>query len=75
MLDHRQRAFARGIAEGKSWSDAQIAAGYRPNRKNKNLLLRDERVLAEIERIRDVIERERYRVLAEMFLAEGKDRR
>jgi hypothetical protein len=61
LLDHRQRQFARGMAEGKSWRDAQIGAGYRPNRKNKNILLRDERVLAEIARLRTIIETERYR--------------
>jgi hypothetical protein len=60
FLDHRQRAFARGIAEGLSKANAQVAAGYKPNRKNANLLLRDERVLAEVARIRTVIELARY---------------
>jgi hypothetical protein len=60
MLDHRQRPFARGIAEGMSKANAQLAAGYKPNRKNANLLLRDERVLAEIARIRTVVELARY---------------
>jgi len=44
----RARRFARAIAEGKSKHEAQIAAGYRPNRKNANLLMRDDRVLREI---------------------------
>jgi hypothetical protein len=74
-LDHRQLSFARGIAEGRHWRDAQIAAGYRPNRKNKNLLLNDERVQAQIERIRDVIERERYRLATEVALREREARK
>jgi hypothetical protein len=74
LLDHRQRSFARAIAEGLPWRDAQVAAGYRPNRKNKNLLLNDERIRVEIERIRDVIERERYRLAAEIARREFEER-
>jgi phage terminase small subunit len=56
ILDHRQRAFARAVAEGMPTARAQEVAGYKPNRKNANRLLRDERVLAEIARMRTVIE-------------------
>lgn len=51
-LSPRRRAFARAIAEGVPKRNAQIAAGYRPNRKNANLILRDERMRAEIERLK-----------------------
>jgi hypothetical protein len=50
ILDHRQRAFALAVADPTS--RAQEVAGYKPNRKNANRLLRDERVLAEIARMR-----------------------
>lgn len=60
FLDHRQRAFARAVAEGSPKAKAQEVAGYKPNRKNANLLLRDERVLAEIARVRTVIELAQY---------------
>ena len=45
-LDHRQCAFARAIGEGHSKKEAQIAAGYLPNRKNANLLMQNPRVVA-----------------------------
>jgi hypothetical protein len=32
ILDHRQRAFARAIAEGSPKAKAQEVAGYKPNR-------------------------------------------
>ncbi len=57
-LDHRQLAFARAIAEGKSGADAQRAAGYLPNRKNKNLLLDDFRIQEEIARLRAFVDAE-----------------
>jgi hypothetical protein len=47
-LNHRRAAFARAIAEGCSNAEAQMRAGYRVNRKNGNLLLRNPRVMAEI---------------------------
>lgn len=77
ILDHRQRAFARAIAEGSPKAKAQEVAGYKPNRKNANLLLRDERVLAEIARVRTVIELARYEryggeVECAMFATRGR---
>jgi hypothetical protein len=60
-IDQRQRAFARAIAEGMPKSKAQAVAGYKVNRKHANILLRDARVMAEIERVRTIIELARYR--------------
>ena len=57
-LDHRQLAFARAIAEGKSGEDAQRVAGYKPNRKNKNLLLDNGLVQEEIARLGGLIDAE-----------------
>jgi hypothetical protein len=51
-LNVRRAAFAKAIAAGLSKRDAQISAGFKPNRKHANLLLRDARVLDEIERQR-----------------------
>jgi len=67
-LDNRQLAFARAIAEGKSGAAAQLAAGYRPNRKNKNMLLDNPLVDAEIERLRMLIDDEWARQQCELRL-------
>jgi hypothetical protein len=38
-LNRRQTAFARAIAAGSPRREAQVAAGYRPNRKNARALM------------------------------------
>jgi hypothetical protein len=63
-LNHRQLAFARAIAQGLSGAQAQIRAGYRPNRKNKNELLSDPRVIAEVNRLRALVDAEWARTQA-----------
>ena len=57
-LDSRQLAFARAIAEGKSGAEAQVVAGYLPNRANKNRLLDDFRIQDEIARLRALVDAE-----------------